>query len=235
MNLLKLQLPWDKELSFPPRMGLLSRFMHGVVRCSPVRSKFQMDFILFKKPIFAGRAEESLTSKGIILRRATEDDLDQMIRHPECRIPEVYHNRLADDHGVFCAVKDGEIHSFVWINFEVICSFYGTTHQIIMKKLADQTCFLYDLYTYRKFRNRGTAAALLNYVEAFLGNSGVSHLAACVSPSNIPTVILFSKKQYKPVNIFHVYRIMGIKKCFQGNKQELQLIRRWINSFLLIQ
>lgn len=209
-------------------MALPFRFLNGFVRHFPLKNKYHADFILFQKPLFPGVPEEGTLENGFVLRPARKADYQQIKSHPERSLPDAYMNRLVDGHGLFCIARGNEIASFVWYNFDVLCQFYGTPDEILIGKLPKESAYLYDLYTYRKFRGQGLAAALLNYASAFLSNCGVSYLASCVSVTHIFSRMLYKKQGYEPMDFFHLYRIQGIKKCFRGTQNELKTMRHWI-------
>lgn len=226
MNSLK-HSPYERGWDYP-KMDLPFSALNSLIHFLPVRSKFQVDFILFQKEIFPGAVEEETISNGLVLRQARRSDLQQIKNHSERFLPDVYMNRLADGHGLFCAMKDEEVASFVWYNFHSLCSFYGSPHEMVMGRLGKNSAYFYDLYTFHKFRSQGIAAALLNYVSAYFANSGISYLDACVSPANLPSVLLYRKLGYVPVDLIHVYRVKGMKKCFRGTKHELKTLMEWI-------
>jgi ribosomal protein S18 acetylase RimI-like enzyme len=229
MNLLK-PCPENQNITVYPRLALPFRMLHSLVHFFPAPCKYQADFILFQKPLFPGMPEEETLDNGFVLRQAKKSDLQLIKGHPERFLPDVYMNRLVDGHGLFCAVKGEEIAAFVWYNFEVMCQFYGTQYEMIMGRLPKETAYLYDLYTYRRYRGQGLAASLLNFAAAFLSNCGVSNMASCISPSNIFSVMLYKKQGYSAQDFFHLYRIEGVKKCFRGTKSELKTIHHWIDS-----
>lgn len=200
------------------------RFLRGVVRCAPTRSKYQTDLIVFEKRLYPGVREDAWFNESFHMRRPTQDDFDQIRNHPERPIADVYDNRLADGHSLFCVVLNEEVTAFVWFNFEIMCHFYGTKHCIVMGRLPKDTGYLYDIYTFTKYRGLGLSTALLQYAQACLANSGVSYLRACVSPLNVPPILLYKKENYIAIDLIHLYRILGMKKCFRASMRELRTL-----------
>jgi ribosomal protein S18 acetylase RimI-like enzyme len=226
MNSIKVS-PYERNWEYP-KMALSFSLLSGFLELLPVRSKFQVDFILFRKELFPGVWEEEFSANGLVFRQARKSDLQQIKDNPERPLTEVYMNRLVDGHGIFCAVKDEEVVSFVWYNFQELCSSFGSPYQVFMGKLEKNSAYLYDLYTFKKFRGQRIAESLLKYVSAFFSNSGIVYLNACVSPANLPSVLLFRKLGFVPADLIHLYRIEGMKKCFRGTKHELKTVQQWI-------
>jgi len=206
------------------------RCLNGLLRRFPARSKFQFTGLLLKKEL--RRELPELKVEGYEFGIADINDIKLISAQSESREYKVYRSRLSKGHFCLWAKNQNNIMSYVWVALNTCGIMFGTENETSFFALGDTQACAYDLYTYRKYRNKGIATQFMIFISHFLRSKGITQLYSLVVPGNMTSMIIFLRHDYEPQQLIHVFGMRLYKKVFLERPRDVNEFKEWQERYI---
>lgn len=110
---------------------------------------------------------------------------------------------LSEDNFGFVLVIEGEVVSYAWMGRK---EFYEGSSGYC-SKLPEDTVYLYDIYTFRKFREKGYMKALVESILHIFGAKGYKKVRTIVALDNVGSNALMKKFGFKPIGLISLIKL----------------------------
>ncbi len=202
-------------------------FLDRLVRIAPVRDKFCIDSVLLRKSL-SGNLPSAPADQNTYTWANTAD-IQFILAHRGqfSRGEPVYARRHARGHLCFCAKRGDEVLGYRWVAFDVCSILAGSREEVQFFPLADGQAYLYELFTYEKYRHRRIGACLTIHLLRALKEHGIKEVYNAVSPDNAGSMKIHLRLGFEPQRFLYYYRIRKWKTGFLGSMRDIDGLQEW--------
>lgn len=120
---------------------------------------------------------------------------------------------------------------YVWFSFKTCGLFFGTQNEVQFLPLKHFQAYSYNLYTYKKFRQKGIASQLHKFCNIYLKNKGIKERLCVIGPSFVGSMKISLSNGFEPKRMVFVYGYKNIIKVFLGSDNHVAKLNLWKNWF----
>ena len=204
--------------------------MNLLIKLIPTGWKYCGNSVLLKTSIGDSRAIE--LPEPYQWTWAGPEEIDFLDRHPEATSPTAYVRRAARGDRCLCIKHGPDVMAYRWVTLCNACALCGSgpNMEFTLFPLKPGQAFVYDLFTYQKYRGRGVATTLIKLLFHFLREEGIKEIFALVSPNNHPSLRMHMRFGAQPQRLIYNYRIRNWSKSFSGIEGDRRL-SEWMQQF----
>ena len=230
---------WNEHLESYPSTPLRVRFLDRFVEYFPRRllswtapdrlEKIVSHVLFFNKPLTATVSIED--NNSFTLGVADTGALEALFENEETFPEEVYLHRINRGDICYCLVHEGALKCYQWVNLD-FCSIYcGFASEIIFHRMNKHTAYLYDFYTFEKFRGQGYGKALKSFVFSDLYRSNFRNCCNAIHYDNLVSLKIHLNNGFELEGLAYIYRLMSLTGTTWGTTGEVNAVRSWLRSF----
>ncbi len=199
--------------------------IHGLL---PIKSKLILRTILFVKKLEVESPPRPL--QGVSFRLAGAEELEAINDHPEALSKTVYSSRIRNGDRCYCLIQDGEVVCYNWVRFSTCCAFCGRRVSFNFMPLSPGQVFVYDLYTYEKYRGKGLGGYMKDCLVYELQSRGLKEILSIVEPANTASVRIHVRIGSKMHALIYGFGLFNWTKTFAAPKRDEESMRQWIEE-----